>query len=114
MTEALDYSSAIVVFTYSLFLSIVVAGNIYLEAARVMILAPLAGFTATHILYLNVVDMDYGELKVLRDRLHPRDTLFLIEVKSFFNPLPDKSEKIKKDFSFFRLVVVQGAWCSRP
>ncbi|GER51185.1 per1-like family protein [Striga asiatica] len=61
LTERLDYSSAVALLGYSLILAVIRAFNVRLEAARVMIAAPLLAFTATHILYLNFYQLDYGK-----------------------------------------------------
>ncbi|GAB2234592.1 hypothetical protein Droror1_Dr00003849 [Drosera rotundifolia] len=53
LTEKLDYSSAVALLGYSLILAILRVFNVKIEAARVMISAPLIAFTTTHILYLN-------------------------------------------------------------
>lgn len=60
MTEKLDYSSAVALLGYSLMLAIIRAFNVKLEAARVMVAAPLIAFVTTHILYLNFYQLDYG------------------------------------------------------
>lgn len=60
LTEKLDYSSAIALLGYSLILAILRSFNVRVEAARVMVAAPLLAFTTTHILYLNNYKMDYG------------------------------------------------------
>ncbi|KAL3647387.1 hypothetical protein CASFOL_008355 [Castilleja foliolosa] len=60
LTEKLDYSSAVALLGYSLILAIIRAFNVRLEAARVMIAAPLIAFVTTHILFLNFYQLDYG------------------------------------------------------
>ncbi|KAL6509486.1 hypothetical protein OROGR_022796 [Orobanche gracilis] len=60
LTERLDYSSAVALLGYSLIPAIIRAFNVRLEAARVMIAAPLIAFVTTHILYLNLYQLDYG------------------------------------------------------
>ncbi|KAL7107200.1 hypothetical protein ACP275_06G038900 [Erythranthe tilingii] len=60
LTEKLDYSSAVALLGYSLILAIIRAFNVGLEAARVMVAAPLIAFVTTHILYLNFYQLDYG------------------------------------------------------
>lgn len=60
VTEKLDYSSAVALLGYSFILSILRSFNVRLEAARVMISAPLLAFITTHILYLNNYQLDYG------------------------------------------------------
>ncbi|GAB2215966.1 hypothetical protein Droror1_Dr00023731 [Drosera rotundifolia] len=60
LTEKLDYSSAVALLGYSLILAILRVFNVKIEAARVMISAPLIAFTTTHILYLNFYTFDYG------------------------------------------------------
>ncbi|KAK6135294.1 hypothetical protein DH2020_030936 [Rehmannia glutinosa] len=52
--------SAVALLGYSLILAIIRAFNVRLEAARVMIAAPLIAFVTTHILYLNFYQLDYG------------------------------------------------------
>lgn len=60
LTEKLDYSSAIALLGYSLILAILRSFNVRVEAARVMVAAPLLAFVTTHILYLNNYEMNYG------------------------------------------------------
>ncbi|CAI9274463.1 unnamed protein product [Lactuca saligna] len=60
LTEKLDYYSAIALLGYSLIVSILRSFNVRLEAARVMVSAPLLAFITTHILYLNNYKLDYG------------------------------------------------------
>ncbi|KAL9269557.1 Post-GPI attachment to proteins factor 3-like protein [Drosera capensis] len=60
LAEKLDYSSAVALLGYSLILAILRVFNVKIEAARVMISAPLIAFTTTHILYLNFYTLDYG------------------------------------------------------
>lgn len=60
LTEKLDYSSAVALLGYSLILAILRSFDVRLEAARVMVAAPLLAFITTHILYLNNYKMDYG------------------------------------------------------
>lgn len=60
LTERLDYSSAIALLGYSLILAILRSFNVRVEAARVMVAAPLLAFVTTHILYLNNYEMNYG------------------------------------------------------
>lgn len=62
LTEKLDYSSAIALLGYSLILAILRSFNVRVEAARVMVAAPLLAFVTTHILYLNNYEMNYGIL----------------------------------------------------
>ncbi|XP_047316128.1 post-GPI attachment to proteins factor 3-like [Impatiens glandulifera] len=58
LTEKLDYSSAVALLGYSLIFSIVRAFNMRDEATRVMVAAPLVAFVTTHILYLNLYQLD--------------------------------------------------------
>ncbi|KAK4431538.1 Post-GPI attachment to proteins factor 3 [Sesamum alatum] len=60
LTEKLDYSSAVALLGYSLILAIIRTFDVRLEAARVMVAAPLIAFVTTHILYLNFYQFDYG------------------------------------------------------
>ncbi|KAI3499575.1 hypothetical protein L1887_35378 [Cichorium endivia] len=60
LTEKLDYFSAIALLGYSLIVAILRSFNVRLEAARVMVSAPLLAFVTTHILYLNNYKLDYG------------------------------------------------------
>lgn len=69
-TESLDYSSAIALLGYSLILAIIRTGNLRVEAARVMVSAPIIAFISTHILYLNLYTFDYGK------HLHTGDISF--------------------------------------
>lgn len=59
-TEKLDCSSVVALLGYSLFLAIVRAFSVRLEAARVMVAAPIFAFLITHILYLNFYEFDHG------------------------------------------------------
>lgn len=60
-TESLDYSSAVGLLGYSLILAIIRTGSLRIEAARVMVAAPIIAFVTTHILYLNLYKFDYGK-----------------------------------------------------
>ncbi|XP_034678565.1 post-GPI attachment to proteins factor 3 isoform X1 [Vitis riparia] len=60
LTEKLDYSSAVALLGFSLILAILRCFNVRVEAARVMVSAPLLAFVTTHILYLNFYKFDYG------------------------------------------------------
>ncbi|KAL3834499.1 hypothetical protein ACJIZ3_009235 [Penstemon smallii] len=59
-TEKMDYSSAVALLGYSLLLAIIRVFNVRLEAARVMVAAPIIALVMTHILYLNFFQFDYG------------------------------------------------------
>ncbi|CAM8957753.1 unnamed protein product [Rhodiola kirilowii] len=60
LTEKLDYSSTVALLGFSLLLSIIRSLNIRIEAARVMIAAPLLAFVGAHISYINFYHMNYG------------------------------------------------------
>ncbi|KAL2610783.1 hypothetical protein R1flu_022475 [Riccia fluitans] len=60
VTEQLDYSSAIALLGFTLILTIIRTGNLRVEAAQVMVAAPILAFITTHILYLNFYQFDYG------------------------------------------------------
>lgn len=60
LTEKLDYSSAVALIGYSLILAIFRAFSVRVEAARVIIAAPILAFVMTHILYLNLYELHYG------------------------------------------------------
>ncbi|KAK6117587.1 hypothetical protein DH2020_048666 [Rehmannia glutinosa] len=60
LTEKLDYSSAVALMGYSLFLAIIRTFSVKLEAARVMVAAPVVAFVITHILFLNLYQLNYG------------------------------------------------------
>ncbi|EPS57354.1 hypothetical protein M569_17464 [Genlisea aurea] len=60
ITEKIDYSSAVAFLGYSLFLAVIRAFSVRVEAARVMVAAPVFAFVTTHILYLNFFFFDYG------------------------------------------------------
>lgn len=62
LTEKLHYSSAVALQGYSLFLALIRAFGVRLEAIRVMIAAPVFGILTTHILYMNFYEFDYGNL----------------------------------------------------
>ncbi|KAG6425692.1 hypothetical protein SASPL_116138 [Salvia splendens] len=60
LTEKLHYSSAVALQGYSLFLALIRAFGVRLEAIRVMIAAPVFGILTTHILFMNFYEFDYG------------------------------------------------------
>jgi hypothetical protein len=60
LTERLDYSSAVAILGFSLILAILRTFDIRVEAARVMVSAPILAFVTTHILYINFYKLDYG------------------------------------------------------
>ncbi|GFP87543.1 post-GPI attachment to proteins factor 3 [Phtheirospermum japonicum] len=60
LTEKLDYSSAVALLGYSLIVAIIRCFGLRLDAAKVMVSAPLIAFTTTHILFLHNYEMDYG------------------------------------------------------
>lgn len=60
LTENLYYSSRVALLGFSLVVSIIRSLNVTAEAARVMVAAPLIAFVTTHILFLNLVELDYG------------------------------------------------------
>jgi hypothetical protein len=60
LTERLDYSSAVAVLGFSLVLAILRTFDVRVEAARVMVSAPILAFVTTHILYINFYKLDYG------------------------------------------------------
>ncbi|XP_074283557.1 uncharacterized protein LOC141608101 [Silene latifolia] len=60
LTEKLYYSSILAFLGFVLMLSIIRSLNIRAEAARVMVAAPVIAFVTTHILFLNLVEFDYG------------------------------------------------------
>lgn len=59
-TERMDYLSAVSVIGYTLILAILRTMSIKAEATRVMVVAPIISFLATHMLYLNFFKFDYG------------------------------------------------------
>jgi len=61
LTERLYYSSAVAFLGFGLLMAITRTLNVRTEAARVMVAAPLIAFVTTHILFLNVVELNYGE-----------------------------------------------------
>lgn len=61
LTEKLHYSSAVALQGYSLFLAIIRAFSVRVEATRVMVAAPVFAFLTTHILYMNFYEFDYGK-----------------------------------------------------
>ena len=75
ITERLDYSSAIAVIGFSLIVSILRTFDVRVEAARVMVSAPVLAFVTTHILYINFYKLDYGTLQTLMKPI-PYDFLF--------------------------------------
>uniref|UniRef100_A0A0D3CH84 Post-GPI attachment to proteins factor 3 n=1 Tax=Brassica oleracea var. oleracea TaxID=109376 RepID=A0A0D3CH84_BRAOL len=56
----LDYSSAIAVLGFSLIVSILRTFDVRVEAARVMVSAPLLALVTIHVLYINFYKLDYG------------------------------------------------------
>ncbi|GAA0170877.1 hypothetical protein LIER_41040 [Lithospermum erythrorhizon] len=60
LTNKLHISSAVALLGYSVVVAILRAFNVKDEAARVMIAAPLIAFIATHILYLNLYQLDHS------------------------------------------------------
>ncbi|CAN7016130.1 unnamed protein product [Brassica oleracea var. botrytis] len=60
ITKRLDYSSAIVVLGFSLIVSILRTFDIRVEAARVMVSAPVLALVTTHVLYINFYKLDYA------------------------------------------------------
>lgn len=65
LTQKLDYSSGVALIGYSLLLAILRAFSVRVEAARVMIAAPIVAFVTTHILYLNFYQFDYGVNRIV-------------------------------------------------
>lgn len=59
LTERLYYSSTVAFLGFALIMAIIRTLNVMTEAARVMLAAPLIAFVITHILYLNVVELNY-------------------------------------------------------
>lgn len=60
ITEKLDYSSAVALLGFTLIIAIIRTFSLRIEAARVMVAAPIIAFVSTHILYLNFYNFDYG------------------------------------------------------
>ncbi|CAN6914988.1 unnamed protein product [Brassica oleracea] len=60
ITKRLDYSSAISVLGFSLIVSILRTFDVRVEAARVMVSAPVLALVTTHLLYINFYKLDYG------------------------------------------------------
>ncbi|KAF2537882.1 hypothetical protein F2Q68_00021382 [Brassica cretica] len=60
ITKRLDYSSAIAVLRFSLIVSILRTFDVQVEAARVMVSAPVLALVTTHVLYINFYKLDYG------------------------------------------------------
>nr|VDD45280.1 unnamed protein product [Brassica oleracea] len=60
ITKRLDYSSAIAVLGFSLIVSILRTFDVRVEAARVMVSAPLLALVTIHVLYINFYKLDYG------------------------------------------------------
>ncbi|KAF2598815.1 hypothetical protein F2Q68_00011977 [Brassica cretica] len=59
ITKRLDYSSAIAVLGFSLIISILRTFDVRVEAARVMVSAPVLALVTTHVLYINFYKLDY-------------------------------------------------------
>ncbi|CAN6920872.1 unnamed protein product [Brassica oleracea] len=60
ITKRLDYSSAIAVLGFSLIVSILKTFDVRVEAARVMVSAPVLALVTTHVLYINFYKFYYG------------------------------------------------------
>ncbi|KAH0864994.1 hypothetical protein HID58_082205 [Brassica napus] len=60
ITKRLDFSSAIAVLGFSFIVSILRTFDVRVEAARVMVSAPVLALVTTHILYINFYKLDYG------------------------------------------------------
>uniref|UniRef100_A0A0D3C4Q2 Post-GPI attachment to proteins factor 3 n=1 Tax=Brassica oleracea var. oleracea TaxID=109376 RepID=A0A0D3C4Q2_BRAOL len=60
ITKRLDFSSTIAVLGFSLIVSILRTFDIRVEAARVMISAPVLALVTTHVLYINFYKLDYA------------------------------------------------------
>nr|VDD49776.1 unnamed protein product [Brassica oleracea] len=60
ITKRLDYSSTISVLGFSLIVSILRTFDVRVEAARVMVSAPVLALVTTHLLYINFYKLDYG------------------------------------------------------
>ncbi|KAL0815969.1 hypothetical protein Bca101_072413 [Brassica carinata] len=60
ITKRLDYSSAIAVLGFSLIVSILRTFDVRVEAARVMVSAPLLALVTIHVLYINFYKLDYA------------------------------------------------------
>ncbi|KAF3553076.1 hypothetical protein F2Q69_00015992 [Brassica cretica] len=65
ITKRLDYSSAIAVLGFSLIVSILRTFDVRVEAARVMVSAPVLALVTTHVLYINFYKLDYGIQRTL-------------------------------------------------
>ncbi|CAN6934203.1 unnamed protein product [Brassica oleracea] len=60
ITKRLDYSSAIAVLRFSLIVSILRTFDVRVEAARVMVSAPVLALVTTHVLYINFYKLYYA------------------------------------------------------
>ncbi|CAN6884247.1 unnamed protein product [Brassica oleracea] len=60
ITKRLDFSSAIAVLGFSLIVSILRTFDVRVEAARVMVSAPVLALVTTHVLYINFYKLDYA------------------------------------------------------
>ncbi|KAF2604930.1 hypothetical protein F2Q70_00028497 [Brassica cretica] len=60
ITKRLDFSSAIAVLGFSLIVSILRTFDVQLEAARVMVSAPVLALVTPHVLYINFYELDYA------------------------------------------------------
>ncbi|CAN6868555.1 unnamed protein product [Brassica oleracea] len=60
ITKRLDYSSAIAVLGFSLIVSILRTFDVRVEAARVMVSAPVLALVTTHVLYINFYKLYYA------------------------------------------------------
>lgn len=65
ITKRLDYSSAIAVLGFSLIVSILRTFDVRVEAARVMVSAPVLALVTTHVLYINFYKLYYGIQRTL-------------------------------------------------
>ncbi|CAN6897861.1 unnamed protein product [Brassica oleracea] len=67
ITKRLDFSSAIAVLGFSFIVSILRTFDVRVEAARVMVSAPVLALVTTHILYINFYKLDYAMLLKIYD-----------------------------------------------
>lgn len=85
LTEKLDYSSGVALLGYSLILAIMRTFSVRVEAARVMIAAPIVAFVTTHILYLNFYQFDNGNSTLRKSLLIKRYLTTILVSKMFFS-----------------------------
>lgn len=103
LTEKLDYSSAVALLGFSLILAILRCFNVRVEAARVMVSAPLLAFVTTHILYLNFYKFDYGIITFFHTLLCDPQAM---QYNLYFFYLLLKSTRVSRSSAICKFIVI--------